>query len=62
MPLLAVSGCATAIPTSGEALCDATRDDRAAHAAALADEGSDRVVVTGQALIARIDAGCRAPR
>lgn len=58
MLLLLASGCAPETRTSGDAICDATRADRATHAAALADEGSDRVVLSGQALIARIDAAC----
>ncbi len=53
-----VTGCEAAPRTSGDALCDATRAPRAAHSAALADEGSDRMVVRGQALIATMDAGC----
>lgn len=56
--MLAIS-CAPATRTSGDALCDGTRTARADHAAALADEGSDRVVVTGARLIAAIDAGCQ---
>jgi hypothetical protein len=58
LPLL-VSGCATAIPTSGEAICAATRQGRAAHAAALAATPDDRVAVSGANLIETIDAACR---
>jgi len=45
-------------PTSGDAICDATRQARADHAVALAVSGDD-AVLTGQRLIAIIDAACR---
>lgn len=57
LPLI-VSGCAIAMPTSGDALCDGTRDERAEHAAALAETPDERALATGTALIAKIDAGC----
>jgi hypothetical protein len=40
------------------AICDATDAQRTAHAAALAADGGDKSVVTGQALIATLDATC----
>jgi hypothetical protein len=57
LPLL-VSGCVTAIPTSGDAICAATRQERAAHAAALAETPDDLAAVTGANLIETIDAAC----
>lgn len=57
LPLF-VSGCVSAIPTSGDALCGGTRGARADHAAALAASSDDRVVATGARLIRLIDAGC----
>lgn len=56
--LLLASGCATVTQTSGDAICDATRQARADHAVALAVSGDD-AVLTGQRLIAIIDAACR---
>jgi len=54
-----LSGCATATLTSGDAaICDATRQTRAAHAQALVDDGGPRSLVTGQRLISQVDAGC----
>ena len=58
LPLL-VGGCMTARPTSGEAICDATRQGRAVHAEALAQTPDDRAAVTGANLIETIDAACR---
>ena len=51
-----VSGCASV--GSSEAICDATDALRRVHAQALVSDGGDRSVVTGQALIATLDAGC----
>jgi len=53
-----VSGCLNATPNSGDAICQGTRQARADHAAALVRDGGDASVVTGQALIAKIDAAC----
>lgn len=58
IPMLCAIGCAPVIPGSLEAACDATRADRAAHAAALADTPDEAVLQTGARLIARIDAAC----
>ncbi len=58
IPLLLVAGCTTAIPISGDAICTATRQGRAAHAAALAQTPDDRVAVSGANLIETIDAAC----
>lgn len=58
---LLVAGC-TSVPTltgpDAEAICDGTRASRTAHAAALAQDGGDASVVTGQKLISQIDAAC----
>ena len=56
MSILLVAGCSPEIPTSVDALADATRDQRAAHAAALAEDGGPKSILTGQALIATLDA------
>ncbi|VDC31537.1 hypothetical protein [Pseudogemmobacter humi] len=55
---LLVAGCVNGTQTSGDALCDGSREARTDHAAALADSADDRAVVTGARLIALIDAGC----
>lgn len=57
LPLL-VAGCASAIPTSGDAICTATRQGRAVHAAALAATSDDAVALSGANLIETIDAAC----
>ena len=57
MPMLLVSGCATAI--SSNAICDATEKLRTSHTDALIADGGDQSVITGAALIATIDEGCR---
>ena len=57
LPLLA-SGCVTATPGSHEALCAGTRQARAEHAAALVADGGPTSLVTGDALISKLDAGC----
>ena len=57
LPLF-VSGCVSATPTSGDAICSATRAARAEHAAALADTQDNRVLMTGARLIRLVDAGC----
>ena len=44
--------------TSQIAICDGTDALRTVHAAALVHDGGDRSIVTGQALIATLDAGC----
>lgn len=53
--MLLVSGCVTVNQT---AVCDGTRTLRTAHVEALLDDGGDRSVVTGAALVAALDAGC----
>lgn len=58
IPTMLVSGCVTATPNSADAICDGTRQARADHAAALVRDGGPLSLVTGQALIARIDAAC----
>ena len=54
--MLLVSGCATAPSTN--AICDGTVQSRTDHAAALAEDGGPRSLVTGAFLIQQIDAGC----
>lgn len=59
--MLPVSGCVSAANEPiGElpALCDDTYQLRTDHAAALADDGGDRSVVTGAALLSRTDGAC----
>lgn len=54
--ILPVAGCMSA--ANGEALCDGTEAARTAHAAALAEDGGDKSLLTGARLIKLIDAGC----
>ena len=54
--ILPVAGCMSVANNS--AICDATDAQRTTHAAALAADGGDKSVVTGQALIATLDATC----
>ena len=56
MPLLLLSGCATAPSTN--AICDGTIQSRTNHAASLAADGGPLSLVTGALLIQQIDAGC----
>ena len=51
-----LSGCVNV--GSGEAICDGTEALRRVHAQALVEDGGDQSVVSGQALIATLDAGC----
>jgi len=50
------AGCVSAV--SERAICDGTASARREHAAALANDGSDRSLVTGARLIKLLDAGC----
>jgi hypothetical protein len=62
MLTLPVTGCMTGaslIAPSGNAICDDTRKIRTDHAAALAADGGPTSILTGQTLIAKVDAGCR---
>ena len=43
---------------SAPAICDGTAALRTAHAAALAQDGGELSVASGQALIMKLDAGC----
>ena len=52
-----VSGCANV--ASNSAICDGTLSDRAAHAAALAEDGGDQSIRTGATLIRKLDAACQ---
>lgn len=54
---LPVAGCMSA--GSLDALCDGTEAARREHAAALADDGGPKSVVTGARLIRLTDAGCK---
>lgn len=56
IPLFFVTGCANV--ASNNAICDGTLRDRAAHAAALAEDGGDQSITTGAALIRKLDAAC----
>jgi hypothetical protein len=57
MLMLLASGCTNATLGSLEALADASRQARAAHAKALAATADDRVAITGANLIEILDAG-----
>ena len=57
LPILAASGCVSAVNDS--AICDGTEASRTAHAAALASDGGDKSVITGAYLIQQIDAACQ---
>lgn len=54
--MLLAGGCATV--RSSDAICDATKDSRTAHAGALYEDGGPKSVMTGAYLIAQIDVGC----
>lgn len=54
--MLLNAGCVSAV--SDAAICDGTASARREHAAALADDGGPRSLVTGARLIKMIDAGC----
>jgi uncharacterized protein YceK len=56
IPTMLLSGCVSV--NSADAICDGTRQARADHAAALVRDGGPLSLVTGQALISKIDAGC----
>lgn len=58
IPLLLLANCQAATPTPADAICDGTRQARTDLAAALVADGGDRSLVTGQALIAKLDAAC----
>ena len=48
------------VSTGGnDAICAGTAKARTTHAAALADDGGPLSVVSGAALIAQLDAGCK---
>lgn len=57
MPILLVSGCVS-VAKSGDAICAATVQGRAEHAAALAKTPDDMAAVSGANLIETIDAAC----
>lgn len=54
--MLLAGGCTTV--RSNDAICDATKDSRTAHAGALYEDGGTKSVMTGAYLIAQIDVGC----
>jgi hypothetical protein len=56
IPLFFGTGCVSAV--SERAICDGTDATRTQHAAALADDGGPKSVVTGARLIRQIDAAC----
>jgi len=55
MPLLLMTACVTASP---RAICEGTASATDAHAAALVADGGPLSLVTGDLLIAQLDAGC----
>jgi len=55
--ILLAAGCQNA--PSQAAACDGSSRLRTDHAAALAQDGGDRSVVTGARLIAALDAACK---
>ena len=57
IPLFFATGCAP-VAVSDSALCSGLERPVAAHAAALAEDGGPKSVVTGARLIRLIDAGC----
>ena len=54
---LSVSGCLRGA-VSESAVCDGTAQATTDHAAALAEDGGPRSIVTGAFLIRQLDAGC----
>lgn len=55
---LVLAGCTPAPRVSERGICDGTRASRDAHVAALLADAGPRALVSGQALIAQIDAAC----
>lgn len=55
LPLL-VGGCVTA--PNDSAICDGLKSARDAHTEALLEDGGDQSVLTGAALLSRLDAAC----
>ncbi len=51
------AGCVSAV--NDAAICGGTAQARTQHAAALADDGGPRSLVTGARLIKLMDAGCK---
>lgn len=58
MLMLPATGCGIAVNT--DAVCAGTEEARTEHAAALADDGGKKSLVTGARLIMLMDAGCAA--
>lgn len=59
MTLTMLAGCSPgAIPGPVDTLCRETRAARTDHVAALLADGGDRSVLTGQRLVALLDAAC----
>lgn len=56
LSLVLVAGCAT-VPSS-VAICTNTVQERNDHVAALIETPDEKVLLTGQRLIAKLDAGC----
>lgn len=57
MLMMLLSSCGI-VKVSSPAVCDGTQRYRGAHADAILEEGTGRVLITGAALIAAIDAAC----
>ena len=58
LPMILLLPASSCVSVNLEALCDATRGDRAESTAALLAEGTDRVVVPTSRLIAKVDGAC----
>lgn len=56
VPMLLNCGCVSA--QNDSAICAGTTAARSEHAAALADDGGPRSLVTGARLVKLLDAGC----
>lgn len=56
--LMLLSGCFGNWQVSEAALCDGTRADRKAHAAALLVDGGPQSKMTGAVLLSKLRAGC----
>ena len=59
MLLVGISGCTSTPPTSGDALCAGTEEERVELARSLLIDGGDLSVTAGQALLSKLEAGCR---
>ena len=58
IPVVLLIGCTPALKNSADAICSGTVSARNLHTSALLADGGPRSLVTGDALIALLDAGC----